>query len=268
MDTATQSKGRKARAAGTTEDKWIAATDEYLGGQSGIDAIITDKTRWDPGRLPGPFKRILAFELVTPGLPLCTRKYPFKPTGLPERYESDCIRTGIHEYMWTALDRAVVRYLFDVSIDSAGVVSFSPELNKSDLKAYLLHKCNVQLSELPSWADISRLLLASIEIEDGQPVSQPTGNKAEPGKAKEAVCDEARVLAVFVDNPDLNKTQIAELAHVNRQRLYDMPKFMAAWEKHQEAQAKSRADAKNYKKTDPETGEVSIYEPPQVDAEE
>ena len=76
----------------------------------------------------------------------------------------------------------------------------------------------------------------------------------------EGVGDEARVLAVFADNPDLNKSEIARKAGVNRTKVYRMPKFLKAYEFHHDAQIQSRLEAKPHGEIDPETGVIEVSE--------
>lgn len=70
---------------------------------------------------------------------------------------------------------------------------------------------------------------------------------------------EAKVLAVYADMPDLNKTAIAKKAGVNRTSLYRMPKFMAVWKMQKADETESYKDAKPTGEKDGKTGEIEAW---------
>jgi len=86
------------------------------------------------------------------------------------------------------------------------------------------------------------------------------GTNNDPPKPPENISDEARVLAVFADNPRLSKTDIAKLANVHRPRLYEMPKYLAALAAYKEGQEQSYLDTIPHGTKDAETGHMEAYE--------
>lgn len=71
---------------------------------------------------------------------------------------------------------------------------------------------------------------------------------------------EARAMAVLADNPTWNITQIAKEANVDRQRLYEMPTFMAARKIQQDAEKDSYKKRIPKGSKDNETGDIEAWQ--------
>jgi hypothetical protein len=107
-----------------------------------------------------------------------------------------------------------------------------PDIDR--LRAFLAKHCNFVREPDLHWLTWPKIVAAlKLDFEE-----RPRDNTP-----PEQISDEARVLAIFADNRHLAKTRIAKLAGVHRSRLYEMPKFMQAYEAHREAEKESSLEA-------------------------
>jgi hypothetical protein len=85
-----------------------------------------------------------------------------------------------------------------------------------------------------------------------------SGASGQPVKT-DGLSPEVRAIAALAENPNATMTAIARKAGVHRTRLYDMPRFMAAWNLHRAGQEEPSHGAKPRGEIDPETGTIEAH---------
>lgn len=157
---------------------------------------------------------------------------------------------GSQSYYWGAGIRRLIKKALEVAKTELKVDDDIPRLEIYQETDTTAVSHDVTLSAVKDLIDESlggtEDVLQSIE-------NQPAQDDAS------LMSDEARVLAVYADNPDLNKTKIDEKAKVNRTQLYRMKKFSAVWDMKKAEDTESYKDSMPRGDKDGKTGQIEAW---------
>ena len=126
--------------------------------------------------------------------------------------------------------------------------------NITNIKCFIIQKCNVQNVVDLSWDDILGHLKFWLTSRQEQ-LSKKTGGKAGGRKTEDVLTGEAKALAILVEHPEWTDKKIAEAIGVSRTTLYDWSKFKKAKEALNQGKNRFPHGSK-----DGETGDIEAWE--------